>query len=99
MAEQPSVCVHDGGSIDFWSNIRLIPVRIISVENDTVNWKIEDKYEVRMGSFELTPKTVFSIGKYSNKPTDRNYFDSHRKSMWCLIYCDKCKKILEAYEI
>jgi hypothetical protein len=82
----------------FWQSLRLMPVKITSIEDNTAYWEFNDTHGIELGSFHLEKDSLFV--DTDDKKRDRLYFEYNaQKTRWAVIYETKCFSVLKATQI
>lgn len=93
--EPARICNH--GGYDVWDVLRMLPVRFIGFEGETLRWKFQDEYTVKMGSFALLDDSRYVSRE--KKEVSASYVMRRTDSYWLCYYCNNCNGLLRAYEL
>jgi hypothetical protein len=93
--ETPKSCSHRDG-ISLWDSMRVLPVRIVDINGDTVRWKYQDVRTVKLGWFFLHENAKFISN--GEKEVKVSYVMQRKESEWFCFYCYRCYTLLRAYE-
>jgi hypothetical protein len=100
MAQQTAdlrTCVPAQG-FEFWQSVRLLPIKVTSIENNTVFWEFPDAHGIELGSVVLEKESL--IVDTEDKKRDRLYFEFNAtKSKWVIVYEAKCYTVLKATQL
>lgn len=93
--EQIKTCNH--GGYDLWDVMKMLPVRFTEFKAETAEWKYQDDYTVKLGSFVLRENAQYISRE--KKAVSMLYLMQRRDSDWLCYYCSRCHALLRAYEL
>ena len=94
--KQPAKTCNHGG-YDLWNVMRMLPVRFTEFNGETAQWKYQDEYTVKLGSFVLQANAQFISRERKEVPA--SYVVLRKDSAWLCYYCSQCRALLRAYEL
>ena len=92
--QTPAPCEHDPNKLAFWEGLRMMPVRILEVKDNTVFWQYQDRQQLKLGSFELYEQPILTNRE---GVVERKYLETRHDGEWLVIYCERCKTVFRLH--